>query len=491
MAAALLDRLGRSHLRASHHPLFSLLLYPIVQVLLRIPGMSGAAVFGLLVSTAGAVWIGLTWATLRAIGLRRPEATIFALLAASSAAAVFWFPTLESQTFGASSIMLAVGVVALAERGWRPSLPACVAVSLATLSFTTTNWMFGLLMLGAVLPWQRAVLAAVLTLGIAAILVWVQALIFPAAGSPLALNTPAETAYLFNPEALGFLEQSRVFFLHAIVMPGPDIAHGFRLSIQGATHAGPLALVAIGIWIVLLALGNWSIGRSRVSRSAAVILFGIAGQWTLALVFGVETFFYSLRWAPLLVLLAGFSALAPPRRLGAGLAAVLVLLAAVNNVEQFRTAAAVVAERYETERQFASALFAVIDPREPVLCGRQPLAATGESVLLPPLESIVQLPPDDVVLPDDPDTCFYLFDRADERRIGWMLPFEHWSEAAIDAFREAGARYFVTPYAWGIEQRPDLFRTLDRRFRRLGDRDTWRVYDLTAPGSTTAGPGPR
>lgn len=153
------------------------------------------------------------------MALPRVDSVVFALVAATSAAAVFWFPVLEANSFGALSIMIAITIVAFADRGWRVPEWVCLCASLATLAFTTTNWMVGLLMLGAVLPLKRAAVMAVGTVGVTAILWGLQKMLFPETGILLKLNTAAEIDYLFNPEALGLWQKLVGFLFYSIVLP--------------------------------------------------------------------------------------------------------------------------------------------------------------------------------------------------------------------------------------------------------------------------------
>jgi len=51
---------------------------------------------------------------LRLIGCRQFDAALFSILAATSAAAMFWFVIPETYSFGSLSILLALGLTALA-----------------------------------------------------------------------------------------------------------------------------------------------------------------------------------------------------------------------------------------------------------------------------------------------------------------------------------------------------------------------------------------
>jgi hypothetical protein len=482
VADQLLDRLSRNHLRASHHPLFSLIVYPIVQLLHRWPGATADGVFTVLLSAVAAAWLGMVFVTLRAMRLSRLDAGVFGLLAAASASAMFWFPVLEANAFGALSIVAAIAAVAFADRGRAVPVWICFLISLATLAFTTTNWMFGLLMLGAVLPLRRAVRTAAATLGAASALWVVQKLTFPTAGFPLNLYTPAETDYLFNPEALGIGQKLVGFLFHSIVLPEIGDAYGFRLSVQGMSPGAGSLLSGVGviIWVLLLAGAGLAVKDRHRSKTVVVLLLATFGQLLLTLLFGIETFFYSLYFGPILVLVSALGSLTRARPIVVSLATVLVILAAANHVPKFNAAADRLHNRFDTERRFTAAVLKLTSPDGLILCGRPPLAAVGEPA--PALEAF-QRPPSTIVLDGDPDTCYYRFSAADPRRSGWLLPYERWSKEAVEAFRGRGARYFVTGYHPGTASAQDLFDWLDTQFRRLEAPPGVWIYDLRADGS--------
>jgi hypothetical protein len=69
-----------------------------------------------------------------------------------------------------------------------------------------------------------------------------------------------------------------------------------------------------------------------------VLLGIVAGQLSLHLVYGSETFLYSLNFAPLLVIVAACSTLTPARPLARVLGGIAVIAFLLNNLQQFRTA---------------------------------------------------------------------------------------------------------------------------------------------------------
>jgi hypothetical protein len=92
-------------------------------------------------------------------------------------------------------------------------------------------------------------------------------------------------------------------------------------------------------WVALLGLGLWalfSIGQHR--RLRIVLGLTLLGLLAQHMVFGEETFLYSIHFAPLLVILAALSTLTRARPVALVLTRALVLSAGINNNLQFISA---------------------------------------------------------------------------------------------------------------------------------------------------------
>jgi hypothetical protein len=490
VASQMTDRFSRNHLRTSHHPLTSLLLFPAERGIQSVLNASAEQAIGLVLATIAALWAGIFFATLRLLRLRPFDAMLFTMLAAVSASVVFWFPVPEAYATGAVGIVLAITALALSERGLPLPFWTRTAVAAGTLAGTSTNWMAGLLMLVRSMPWRRA-LAAASASAVLVLLLWgLQKLIFPTAGAPWHLTTAAETGYLFNPESLGLLRKGAAFLFHSIVAPELGSAYGFRLSVQGVfPGAGGLLSAAGAIsWALLLVIAAISVKRWGDPRVPLVLVLLLLGQLVVALVFGVETFLYSAHWGPVLVMLCALATLTPARTIVVTVAACLTVLAGVNNLRAFAGAADAVAERYDHERRFTERVAALTSVESPVICGRHAAAAQGEPALAAG-RAPSNAPLEDIASDDDPDTCYFRFDGPLIERKGWIVSYENWSIETVEALRARGARYFITPYRYGIEHNPALFAELDRRFRKLEHTPDWVFYDLS-PTAPTSSPPP-
>ena len=55
---------------------------------------------------------------------------------------------------------------------------------------------------------------------------------------------------------------------------------------------------------------------------------------------------------------------------------------------------------------------------------------------------------------------------------------------AIEAARKQGARYFVTHYAFGMNERVDMIDTLADRYTTIKRTDKWVIIDLQSSQET-------
>src|SRR5262249_44502167 len=144
------------------------------------------------------------------------------------------------------------------------------------------------------------------------------------------------------------VEVPRIFFLDSMVLDRMSDAVDQVGNPYNTAQRGPMTLgwaggVAALLWCALLALGGyaaWPLRKgAEIPREFAVLVpLLIVGQFGLHLVYGSETFLYSLHYAPLLILLASFATLTRWRWFVLGGAGVLVLLAGLHNMQQFKRA---------------------------------------------------------------------------------------------------------------------------------------------------------
>jgi len=337
--ADMTDRFG-NHYRIKVHPLFVLLTHPLVTLLRALTGASALTAARLVIAFCAGIWIVLVFSLLRALRCRRLDATIFAVLGAVSASALFWNGLTETYLLGSISILLAILSVQLTSG--QKSLWITIA-SAFSLSVTVTNWMAGLLATAVSFSWKRACLLAATAFCLVVILWGVQKFFYPQC--PFFLSQSDEKSYINNPLSGGPVTSLKALVFHTMVMPRlrpfEDMKSkwrwcGYITVQQDRPGAGsPLGTAAAALWAVLLAIGLWGLGTAREDWKLRLVLGGtLFGQMALHSIYGEETFLYSLHFAPLLLAVAAMGVQTRLRPLVLALALCLIVTAGTNNFSQ-------------------------------------------------------------------------------------------------------------------------------------------------------------
>ena len=347
-----MTRVHDDHYRTSVHPLFSLISFIPVYIVKH--GLATSPLRAVLLITAmvGGLWAGTLYVLLRLLGCRRLDASVFTLLGLCSASALFWLPVPNSYSWGSLSIMLALVLLLVAEQ--RPlGAASYVIASALTLSFTVTNWIAGLLVTLVRWPWKQAVQLSVNALCLVVLLWGVQKFIFPTA--EFFIGHRAEASFINHPQSGGVSNVASSMIFHSLVAPAVRFmkddgymqarSDSFRLSerltfqFSSPGSAGPLGLLAVGLWSALLVNGLWRLVTLDHHLRFRLVLVGLlAFEGLLHMLYGEETFVYSLNFVPLLLAVAALGAISPGRRVVVALTAVLALCAGLNNWEQFQAA---------------------------------------------------------------------------------------------------------------------------------------------------------
>ena len=334
-----------NHYRTKVHPLFSLGAYPPTEALDKL-GLSEEAAVRVVIAMVAGLWAAGLFVLLRLMGLRSADAGLFSVIGLVSAGSIFWFAVPETYTFGSLSIVFALGVAAVAQHR-AVSHWWYVAAGALTLSFTTTNWMVGLSSTFPNVNWRKGIQISTNALVLVVLLWGLQKFAFPSA--QFFIGDREETTYILQPDSGGILRVLPAFIFHSIVAPALDIvdiatanSNWQRLSVQFAWPGSASvvgALAAFG-WAALLAIGILSFvkghGQARLRMALAA---SVVGQLALHLVYGQETFLYSLHFLPLLIAVAAMGAVGRFRVASLSLALLLLPLLAFNNGSQFLEAA--------------------------------------------------------------------------------------------------------------------------------------------------------
>jgi hypothetical protein len=337
-----------NHYRTKVHPLFVLITLPPVYVIRKALDLQAITVVRLFIALVAGLWVSSLFILLRLITNRRIDATLFSLLGAVSAAAIFWFVVPETYPFGSLSMVLALCFVTLTQHYQFSSL-WYMAVSALTFSFTVTNGMVGLLVTFVNHRWKRFLLITAGTFCLLGVLLLVQKAVFPTSAAITdVINQGSEQEYILSPKSGGPLHSIKSLVAHTLVMPAiqvlgtdPEPPHLPLMSIQHSIPgSGSLwGALAVVVWTSLLGLGLWALFSAKKHLKLRIVLgLTLLGQVGLHAIYGDETFLYSLHFAPLLVILAALSTLTPARSLALVLAGILVLSTGINNGLQFNKA---------------------------------------------------------------------------------------------------------------------------------------------------------
>lgn len=195
-------------------------------------------------------------------------------------------------------------------------------------------------------PWKKALQININAFCLMVVLWSVQKEIF--ATAEFFLSIRREQRFLVPSNSGGPINILQSFVSHGMVMPAFSLAtrritnyFGTVLITQkSAPGSGSLwGVVAVVLWTALLGLGLWGFFSTKTHFKLRLILgITLVGQILLHLVYGQETFLYSLHFTPLLIVLAAFSLLTPARLVGLGLVGALIICAGINNGLQFKQA---------------------------------------------------------------------------------------------------------------------------------------------------------
>lgn len=350
------NRFSSGHYRLKVHPLLSLLTYPPAFILIKL-GFDTFKAVQIVIACIASLWSLSLYVLLRLIGCLRFDALLLSVLGFCSAAALFWLSVPESYGLGSISIIIALSLAALANQRKLPDW-SYVVVSAFSLSATVTNWMTGIFCTFAGRPWRRACVITLVSLALVTILWGLEKRLFGSA--VFFIGDTEESRYLYFPDLDRLLSVTSAFFFHSMTAPaiyilGDNGAGWSSLSMQASWpgSAGILNMIGSILWAVLLGFGIWALVTLRNHFALRITLgLTIIGQLALHIVYGEETFLYSLHFLPLFVSLAALTTLTRLRAPAIFLVAVLIPVVVANNWLQFKETNAIASSpRQEVKNQ--------------------------------------------------------------------------------------------------------------------------------------------
>lgn len=355
-----MSRRGSWCSRTSVHPVFPLISHLPVHGLMSL-GMEPWPAVRVVMAGVGGVWMVLLYLALRWLGCRRADAAVFSLLAASSAASLFWSAVPDTFPWGGAALLAAVILGAWSVRA-RPGWVWYWLAQLGGLAFTITNWMASLLATCVRFRWRRA--AAISVAALAALLaLWTaQKWLYPTSRLPFMARQ--ELVHCLRDYSGGPAACARSFLFHTMAMPEltlvPQIEYPQwpRMTAQfsGIGSGTTWGRAAAVLWGLLLAAGMLALLADPADGALRLTLGGtLLGQFGMHVIYGYETFLYAMHFVGLLVLAAAWGARTRLRKVVVSVAAICAILLAVNNTLQFRKAVAYYEEQPRRVAQQAAA----------------------------------------------------------------------------------------------------------------------------------------
>jgi hypothetical protein len=329
--------------RASVHPLFSLIAFPPVFVLKKMFDLPVVLAVKLVMASVAFLWMFVLFLLLRYMGCRVFDAIILGVLSALSAASIFFFVIPETYAFGSGTILLAL-IFAIWSQYQALPISWHIAINVTTFSITSSNWMVAFFATVVNLPWRKVLGVIAATFLITTLLWSIEKSLFPT--SKFFMDIKKEARFLLRDEGGSPLNAVPSFFLHTMVMPKiytiEDDKTGTpgmftQRSIPGS--AGPYGRCAVVLWAALLLMGAWSLFTLTAHKKLRMVIgLSLTCQLVLHIVYGFETFLYSLHFIVLLIPLVALVFLTHMRKVAVILTCLLIPCVAVNNLKQFRIA---------------------------------------------------------------------------------------------------------------------------------------------------------
>jgi len=297
-----------SGVRTGLHPLYPLVVHTVTVVVRALFDISWLEAVRNAVALMAAGWGVCLFLCGRALGAGVLDSTLMTGVGLAGTSARFWLVVPETFLIGGVALLVVLFVAARAE-SHALSDKWYIASGVVTFGSTLTNWSTGILLAITTTNWHRFVRICLEVVG-ATTLLWIaEKLFFP--NIVFVFDPLGVRQYLHPLSPSRIADVSRAFFSHAAVAPQLEACRNlnftptpFLLTFQGAAIAsgGPLSVIATASWFGMLALGLYALVRLKRHRTTRLVLGGsLAFQYGLHLLYGGETFLYSIQWWGLLV----------------------------------------------------------------------------------------------------------------------------------------------------------------------------------------------
>ena len=346
IVSGMLDRESIAHYRSAVHPIFSLVSSLVPLGLKHLLGLTDIVAMKLVVICVAVFWAISLYALLKLMGCQILDAVIFSMIASASSSTIFWLTVPESYSYGSITVIFALILATLTDSVLLSS-SYYVFINIITFGITVTNLMFGIAV--TIVNHSLKGTARILFSGLIIVFMVTlfQKLIFTKAPILTFISMRGENKYTVIPSVARAVSASFSLWSHTMVMPdiilAPYLGIESFLSLSIQNSIPPInslwGSVATLSWFSLLILGIFSAFRLKTHYKLRLVLgMGLIGQYVLHLIYGTETFLYSLHFFPLLLTLAALSTLTSYRWLALSLGSVFIVSAAIHNNAMFERA---------------------------------------------------------------------------------------------------------------------------------------------------------
>ncbi len=328
----------------SEHPVEPLLLFTVGSILTKVLGLTTIHAIRIFTAGIAGIFIIGMYVLLRLNDTRVLDSFIFTGLASVSSSAIFWLPVPEAFTLGSISIILALCMLLFQNKVRNPLL-LHVFLNFSTFSMTATNWVVGFLSTIFSMKWYKALLAFVGSLILASLFWIIERIIFPYA-QYFFTGSGKLSKFTYIPSFERMVDSIRVFFFHSVVIPEAKIVtistELSRLSIQQSlfSYRSLFGYFALFFWILLLLSGVIISLKSVRKYTIYKVVWGSLIFFVLLhVVFGDETFLYSMHFLPLLILLASSGSKTKLRPFILAIASCATVFFLITNMAEFTASA--------------------------------------------------------------------------------------------------------------------------------------------------------
>jgi hypothetical protein len=332
--------------RAYLHPIFSLLIFPIVEFL-SFFGIRNLNAAYFLISLSGAVVSSLLYITLRFQGIPVKSCLLGSFVFLCSGAYIFWWSVIETFPIGAATISIVFVLLSM-----RNTTKWIWTVSIAlTLSMTITNWIVGIL--GVAFTFNRIKAIKILSIGFVSVLLLfiVQSFVFSGSKpSGLVTKFVSESRFLVESKNTSDLPhyiniyafRAVSFFIYPAVVSQTKSNINIKQNtfIQLSVFKYNLVnWLSICCWSVLLFVGLLKILPSWKKKTLTKVLLPfVLFQFLLHLFYGDQPFLYSAHYFAALVIIASHSLHGKYEKVFQLIAIVFCVTALYSNIENFNHA---------------------------------------------------------------------------------------------------------------------------------------------------------